>query len=87
MLKASVTANGGEQQQQQAVAAAADKPSANGAAGAVVANGSSGEGEAPRRPRFATLGKDPSVRTDFLPDKDREREEGEWARAGTVQGV
>jgi protein FAM50 len=40
---------------------------------------------APRR--FATLGKDPSIRSDFLPDRDREREEeelratlkGEWA--------
>lgn len=25
--------------------------------------------------RFATFGKDPTVRSDFLPDKDREREE------------
>lgn len=41
----------------------------------------------PRR-RFATLGKDPTVRAEFLPDKDREREEAElreqlkadWAR-------
>ena len=41
------------------------------------ANGNSNGGGARARPRFATLGKDPSVRTDFLPDKDREREEGE----------
>jgi protein FAM50 len=33
-------------------------------------------GPQPRR-RFATLGKDPTVRSDFLPDKDRERAEAE----------
>jgi hypothetical protein len=27
--------------------------------------------------RYAKLGKDPTVRTDFLPDKDRERQEEE----------
>jgi hypothetical protein len=27
--------------------------------------------------RYAKLGKDPTVRTDFLPDKDRQREEDE----------
>lgn len=46
--------------------------------------------------RFATLGKDPTVRTDFLPDKDRQRAEEElreqlkkeWAlrQVGTVGG-
>ena len=35
-----------------------------------------GGGEPPRL-RYAKLGKDPTVRTDFLPDKDREREEEE----------
>ena len=34
-----------------------------------------GEGGGVRR--FATLGKDPTVRTDFLPDKDRQRQEEE----------
>jgi hypothetical protein len=27
--------------------------------------------------RYAKLGKDPTVRTDFLPDKDRQRQEEE----------
>lgn len=33
--------------------------------------------QGPTRRRFATLGKDPTVRSDFLPDKDRDREEQE----------
>lgn len=36
-------------------------------------------GGAPRR--FATLGKDPSVQSDFLPDRDRERQEEELRQA------
>ncbi|EFN54296.1 hypothetical protein CHLNCDRAFT_58339 [Chlorella variabilis] len=39
-------------------------------------NGASGSGAGPRL-LYAKLGKDPTVRTDFLPDKDREREEQE----------
>ena len=45
--------------------------SSNGDAGAHAAAGGAA------RPRYATLGKDPGVRTDFLPDRDRAREEEE----------
>ncbi len=50
-------------------------PEADDAAAADNGDGS-GNGNGGMR-RFATLGKDPTVRTDFLPDKDRQRQEEE----------
>ncbi len=50
--------------------------------------GSGGEdGEGASRPRYSRLGKDPSVRTDFLPDKDRQREEDELREKLKVGGA
>lgn len=55
------------------------QPSTSGRNGS--GNGGSGsggeDGEGAARPRYSRLGKDPTVRTDFLPDKDRQREEDE----------
>lgn len=84
LKKAAGAAPAGEQQPAPAAPAAAavgKSPAHSTAAAAANGNGngdSSGiKDSGAKRPRFATLGKDPSVRTDFLPDKDREREEGE----------
>lgn len=41
------------------------------------ADGLAATTQEPARRRFATLGKDPTVRSDFLPDKDRDRDEQE----------
>lgn len=49
------------------------------------ANGNGG-GNGAGKLRYAKLGKDPSVRTDFLPDKDREREEEELREKLKVWG-
>ena len=49
-------------------------------------NGASGSGAGPRL-LYAKLGKDPTVRTDFLPDKDREREEQELREKLKVGGL
>ncbi|PSC73288.1 XAP5 CIRCADIAN TIMEKEEPER [Micractinium conductrix] len=57
-----------DEEQQRGAQPPAAAAAADGDAGS---NGAGGAG--PRR--YARLGKDPSVRTDFLPDRDREREE------------
>lgn len=77
----------GEEEEEEEEAAPAQPPqqqgaqppsSSDGAAAAQdAANGGSGGGGGAARLRYAKLGKDPSVRTDFLPDKDRQREEEE----------
>eukprot|EP00887_Chlorella_sp_A99_P001552 scaffold8.g1552.t1 len=67
-------------QPQEAAAAEAAKPAGEAAQPSTSGGGgggANGNGDGGGRPRFATLGKDPSVHTDFLPDKDRERAEEE----------
>jgi protein FAM50 len=77
-----------QQQQQEEDAAAERGPGAAAAAERVAsgaaastsggAGGSDGEAApAPKRPKLSKLGKDPTVKTDFLPDKDRELMEEE----------
>ncbi|PRW18417.1 XAP5 CIRCADIAN TIMEKEEPER [Chlorella sorokiniana] len=71
---------GDEEEEEEEEAAEAAKPSTSGRNGSS-GNGGGGsdreDGEGASRPRYSRLGKDPTVRTDFLPDKDRQREEDE----------
>jgi hypothetical protein len=81
-----------EEEEEASVAPAAPKETAAPVA-AEAAGNSGGEGEegeerggaqgggGGEKRRFATLGKDPTVRADFLPDKDRDRMENEMREA------
>lgn len=65
-----------EEEEEEAAAQQVAQPP-GGAAAAQDTSGGSGTGGGGNKLRYAKLGKDPSVRTYFLPDKDRQREEEE----------
>lgn len=66
-----------DEEEQQPPAAARPEPAAGASSAADVEDADGGDLDKAKRRRYATLGKNPDVSADFLPDRDRDHEEHE----------